>query len=253
MSDEQTETQRGDSSTDDVEVVFLGTNNVGREVYDWLCDRDSVTVRAMLTEADQLPLVADLQPDVVVAGGFRHIVPPEILEVPDQGCLNLHPGLLPETRGFNPNVWSIVEDLPAGATLHYMDEGVDTGDVVARKRVARRFDDTGRDLYERLEAACYDLFRETWPDVEEGTVEATPQTDAESTMHRKRDFVELCELDPNDEYTVKELLDVLRALTFPPFDNAHLEVDGETYYVDVDVRREDDTDEGTAFGTLSSY
>lgn len=240
-------------SDDRTEIVFLGTNNVGREVYDWLCDRDSVDVRAMLTEADQLSLVADLEPDVVVAVGFRHIVPPEILAVPERGCLNLHPGLLPETRGFNPNVWSIVEGHPAGATLHYMDDGVDTGDVIARKRVEKRFDDTGRELYERLEAACFELFVETWPEIEADTVEAEPQNDEAATTHRKRDFVELCELDPDEEYTVKRLLDVLRALTFPPFDNASVEVDGETYFVDVDIRHEDETDEDAEFGTVSSY
>ncbi len=238
---------------DETEVVFLGTNEVGREVYDWLCDRESVAVRAMLTEADQLDLVADLDPEVVVAVGFRHIVPPETLAVPEKGCLNLHPGLLPETRGFNPNVWSIVEDRPAGATLHYMDEGVDTGDVLARQRVETRFDDTGRDLYERIEKACFEVFTETWPDVESGDAEAVPQDDAAGTSHRKQDFLDLCELDADAEYTVTELLDVLRALTFPPFDNAHVEVDGETYYVDVDVRHEDDTDDDGGVGSLSAY
>ncbi|MFC7079059.1 methionyl-tRNA formyltransferase [Halorussus caseinilyticus] len=239
--------------TDPTEVVFLGANNVGREVYDWLCDRESVAVRAMLTEADQLSLVADLEPEVVVAVGFQHIVPPEILAVPEKGCLNLHPGLLPETRGFNPNVWSIVEGHPAGATLHYMDDGVDTGDVIARERVEKRFDDTGRDLYERLERACFEVFTEAWPDVESGTVETEPQDDDRATTHRKREFTDLCELDADAEYTVKELLDRLRALTFPPFDNARIEVDGETYFVDVDVRHEDDADEDAEFGSLSSY
>ncbi|WP_458207730.1 methionyl-tRNA formyltransferase [Haladaptatus sp. NG-SE-30] len=254
MTTDSTETEFDAEADETVtEVVFLGTNNVGRRVYDWLCNRESVVVRAMLTEADQLSLIADLNPDVVVAVGFRHIVPSEILEIPEQGCLNLHPGLLPETRGFNPNVWSIVEGHPAGATLHYMDDGVDTGDVIARKCVETRFDDTGRDLYERLEEACFELFIETWPDVETGSVQAVPQDDTAATTHRKQDFIELCEIDADEEYTVKELLDVLRALTFPPFDNAHIEVDGETYFVDVDVRHEDDTDEESDFGTLSSY
>jgi methionyl-tRNA formyltransferase len=253
-----------------MEVVFLGTNNYGRDIYEWLCDRDGVDVRAMLTEASQLDLVATLDPDVVVAAGFRHVVPPEVLTVPDRGCLNVHPGVLPDTRGFNPNVWSIVDDLPAGATVHYMDEGVDTGDVVATREVETSFADTGKDVYRRVERACVDLFCEVWPAVEAGTVDAEPQPTDAGSYHRKAEFLDLCELDPDEEVRVIDFLDRLRALTFPPFDNAWIDVDGERYYVDVDVRRASDADRGggddaegdedtegddgeARYGTLSSY
>ena len=235
-----------------MDVVFLGTNNYGRDIYDWLCDRDGVDVRAMLTEASQLDLVPTLEPDVVVAAGFTHIVPPEILAVPDEGCLNVHPGILPDTRGFNPNVWSIVDDHPAGATVHYMDEGVDTGEIVATREVDTSFDDTGKDVYQRVERACVDLFREVWPDVEAGTVEATTQP-GQGNYHRKADFLTLCELDPEEEMRVVDLLDRLRALTFPPFDNARIEVDGKEYYVDVSIRPAGESGEAETYGTLSSY
>lgn len=247
--DDETDSDGGESRTT---VVFLGANNVGLEVYDWLCARESVAVLAMLTEADQLDLVDRLAPDVVVACGFTHVVPPAVLAVPEKGCLNLHPGLLPYARGYNPNVWSIVEGVPAGVTLHYMDDGVDTGPVVATREVETRFDDTGRSLYERLERAAVDLFAETWPRVEDGTVEAHEQDDALATTHYKREFGELCELDPDEEVRTRNLLDRLRALTFPPFDNARIEVDGETYYVEVSITHEDDA-EGSDHGRLSSY
>ncbi|MFD1514265.1 methionyl-tRNA formyltransferase [Halomarina rubra] len=248
------ETDSSAESADDdrTTVVFLGANNVGLEVYDWLCARDSVDVLAMLTEAGQLSLVERLAPEFVVACGFTHIVPPEVLTVPERGCLNLHPGLLPYARGYNPNVWSIVEGLPAGVTLHYMDDGVDTGPVVATREVDVRFDDTGRSLYDRLERAAYDLFVETWPAVETGTARATAQDETRATTHYKREFLDLCELDPDEETTVRDLLDRLRALTFPPFDNARIDVDGETYYVEVTITHEDDAD-GDDYGRLSSY
>jgi methionyl-tRNA formyltransferase len=242
-----------DAGGDDrTSVVFLGANDVGWEVYDWLCARDSVDVLAMLTEADQLELVERLAPEFVVACGFTHVVPPEVLAVPDGGCLNLHPGVLPQTRGYNPNVWSIVEGHPAGATLHYMDEGVDTGPVVATREVETRFDDTGRSRYERIEAAALDLFTTVWPAIEAGRAAATEQDDALATTHYKGEFRELCELDPDAETTVRDLLDRLRALTFPPFDNARVEVDGETYYLELSITHEDDTEDADR-GRLSSY
>lgn len=236
-----------------MDVVFLGINDAGWEIYEWLCDREGVNVEALVTTEEQLSLVERLEPDVVVAVGYRHIVPEEVLAVPEEGCINVHPGYLPHGRGFNPNVWSIVEDLPAGATVHYMDAGVDTGDVIARREVDSTFADTGRSLYRRIERACVDLFEAVWPDVEAGTVEATEQTDEEATYHYKSDFEELCRIDPEERYEAKELIDVLRALTFPPFDNAFLEIDGERYYVEVEVTPADEAEGVDRVGTLSSY
>jgi methionyl-tRNA formyltransferase len=236
-----------------MDLVFLGANNAGFAIYDWLCERDDVTVHALLTRPDQLSLIESLEPDLVVAAGFDHVVPPQILDVPERGCLNVHPGLLPYARGYNPNVWSIVEDLPAGVTIHWMDEGIDTGDIVATREVPTSFDDTGKDLYERLEEACYDLFVEAWSDIRDGDVDAIEQSDADATYHEKADFAELCELDPDETYTVRELLDRLRALTFPPFDNAYVDIGGERYYVDVSITPAADTDESDSVGLLDAY
>ena len=73
-----------------MEVVFLGANNAGFAIYDWLCERDDVTVHALLTRPDQLSLIESLEPDIVVAAGFDHVVPSDVLDVPEQGCLNIH-------------------------------------------------------------------------------------------------------------------------------------------------------------------
>lgn len=236
-----------------MDIVFLGANDAGFAMYDWLCDRSSVTVHALVTTPDQLSLVSELEPELVVAAGFDHIVPPEILQVPDRGCLNVHPGLLPYARGFNPNVWSIVEGLPAGVTIHRMDEGIDTGDIIATREVSVSFDDTGKDLYKRLEKASYELFVETWPEIERGTIEPTEQDDTEATYHEQADFTDLCALDPDAEYTVRELLDRLRALTFPPFNNAYIDIDDDRYYVEVSITPESEAETQERVGLLDAY
>ncbi|RXK46962.1 methionyl-tRNA formyltransferase [Halorientalis pallida] len=236
-----------------MDVVFLGANNAGFAIYDWLCERDDVTVHALLTRPGQLSLIETVEPELVVAAGFDHVVPPEILDVPERGCLNVHPGLLPHARGYNPNVWSIVEGLPAGVTIHWMDEGIDTGDIVATREVPVSFEDTGKDLYERLETACYDLFVETWSDIRDGDVDAIEQRDTEATYHEKAEFTDLCELDPDETCTVRELLDRLRALTFPPFDNAYVDIDGERYYVDVSITPAAEVNEPDGVGLLDAY
>lgn len=225
--------------TDTTEIVFLGVNDAGMRVYEWLCDRDGVSVHSLLTTREQLRVVKEVAPEFVVSCGYRHIVPESVLSIPTEGCLNLHPAYLPYNRGANPNVWSIVDGTPAGVTLHYMDPSLDMGPIVARRRVNKTFADTGKDLYERLEDAQVDLFREVWPEIEAGTESVTEQDPATGTYHETAQFDDLCEIDPDTEATHKELLDRLRALTFPPYDNAYVEVDGDRYYVSVEIERAD--------------
>lgn len=236
-----------------MDVAFLGMNDAGWEIYDWLCRQNGVNVLALITTKKQLELVKKLKPDLVVSSGYQYILPDEVIAVPENGCINVHPGFLPQTRGFNPNVWSIIEELPAGATIHYMDAGIDTGDVIARRRVDKSFEDTGKSVYKRIERACVDLFVDTWPDIESGSVDTISQEDGEATHHYKSEFEELCEIRPEETYEAKKLIDILRALTFPPFNNAFMEVDGERYYIEVDITPTSEADEVDRVGTLSSY
>jgi len=236
-----------------MDIVFLGINDVGFRIYEWLCDREDADVAALVTERTQLDLVRDLVPDMVVSVGFGHRVPVDILDIPDHGCVNLHPGYLPYNRGMSPNVWSIVEDTPAGVTLHYMDEDFDTGGIIAQREVETSFADTGKDLHRRLETEQFDLFTDVWPDLAAGDAQPTPQTGTEGTYHTIRDFQRLCEIDPEERVRVNDFLNRLRALTFPPFDNATVELDGERYHVDVDVRPADQGSDEAREGFLDSY
>lgn len=232
---------REGTGTEETSVVFLGINDAGWKIYEWLCDRDGVSVQALVTTREQLGIVASFEPEYLVSVGYRHIVPEEILAIPSGGCLNLHPALLPYNRGTMPNVWGIVEDTPAGVTLHHMDASIDTGDIIRQRTVDTSFADTGKALHERLERAQFSLFVETWPDIEQGDIDPTSQNDR-GTYHTTAEFDDLCEIDPEQEYTAQELLDVLRALTFPPYDNASIEIDGETYYIEVDITPAHDAD-----------
>lgn len=220
-----------------VEVVFLGINDAGMRVYEWLCDREDVFVHSLLTTKEQLRVIRNVEPDYVVSCGYRHIVPEEILDIPSEGCLNLHLSYLPYNRGGNPNVWSIVDDTPAGVTIHWMDSGIDTGDIIAREKVQVEFSDTGKDLYEKLEDAQVEIFQDVWPDILSGEVSEMSQSEDAGTSHRASEFEELCELDPEEKVRVKDFLDRLRALTFPPYNNAEIEIGGETYYIEIDITK----------------
>jgi methionyl-tRNA formyltransferase len=93
---------------------------------------------ASLAGADTLALLGSLQPDLISVACFPYIFPPALLELPRSGCLNLHPSLLPAYRGPDPLFWIARQDERiTGVTLHILDRGVDSGDIVAQTRFDR--------------------------------------------------------------------------------------------------------------------
>lgn len=224
-----------------VEVILLGLNDIGERIYEWLVDRRDAEVEALFTEPNQLKNVEVLQPELIISAGFRYIVQKEILNVPDLGSVNLHKAYLPFNRGANPNVWSIVEDTPAGVTLHYMTEDLDAGPIIDRRMVEKRPEDTAKDLYERLEKAQFDQFKEMWPDIRDNSVD-TETVEEEGTYHYKRDFVDLWELNLGETAEVGEFINRLRGTTFPPFRNAYFVEDNTRYFVDIHITPEGEAD-----------
>lgn len=78
-------------------------------------------------------LLTDLSPDLICVACFPYIFPPWLLDLPQFGCLNLHPSLLPAYRGPTPIFWICRNgERETGVTLHYLDQGIDSGDVVAQ-------------------------------------------------------------------------------------------------------------------------
>lgn len=236
-------------------IVFLGINAIGRKVHDWLVDEGEDIV-ALWTKKKDLAELAEIAPDLVISGGFRHIVPEKYLGIPARGCINMHKSLLPFNRGANPNFWAIYEQTPAGVSIHFMDAGIDTGALLAQREVAVNPDDTSYTLYERLEEAQLELFREFWPKFKAG--EAAPveqRTLGRGSFHRIADFKAMRQLDPDAERNVGELIRLMRAMTYPPFDNLVFEEGGRRYAVEVVVRsvdgeRDDRTD---SVGVLKQY
>jgi methionyl-tRNA formyltransferase len=102
--------------------------------------------------------------EFAVSYRYRHIIRKPIIEYLRWNVINLHVSLLPWNRGADPNLWSFLEDTPKGVTIHYIDEGIDTGDIIAQKEVV--FDTSNETLattYDRLNAEILELFRSHWP------------------------------------------------------------------------------------------
>src|ERR1043166_1976181 len=100
---------------------------------------------------DAIAEIRALKPDVIVVIAYGQILPRAVLEIPRIACLNLHASLLPQHRGAAPIQAAIVAgDTETGISVMYMDEGLDTGDVLLQKRIEIAPDETGGSLHDRL-------------------------------------------------------------------------------------------------------
>lgn len=123
-----------------------------------------------------------LRADLICIGSFPYILRRPILRLPRLGAVNLHPSLLPKHRGSDPVFWTFAgNDLETGVTLHWVDEGVDTGNVIAQTRVAVERGALGSVLTERLAREAADLLVRTLPAIEERAVPGIPQDETLAT------------------------------------------------------------------------
>ena len=159
----------------------------------------------------------------------------------------MHPAYLPYNRGAYPNVWAIVDGTRAGATIHYIDEGVDTGDIIDQTEVEVTPGDTGESLYKKLETACIELFAHAWPRIAEAPAKVTAdaQNSSEGTSHRVRDTDNIDRIDLDKTYRAGDLLDIIRARTFHGFKGAYFEQNGEKYFLRIDIEKEDTEDDNS--------
>lgn len=124
--------------------------------------------------------------DFLVSYGYPFIIPTDVLLRFPRRAINLHISYLPWNRGADPNLWSFLEDTPKGVTIHYIDTGLDTGDILAQRKIAVRPDDTLRTSYQRLADEIEALFKETWPEIRLGRLAGRPQPRGGS-IHRRKD------------------------------------------------------------------
>ncbi len=124
-----------------------------------------------------------LKPEMMVVVAFGRILPPEILDLPPRGCVNLHASLLPKYRGAAPIQWAIINgEQETGVTTIRMDPGMDTGDILLHERVSILPEDTAGSLSVRMAERGADLLLRTLKGIESGEIVPAPQNSSEATM-----------------------------------------------------------------------
>jgi methionyl-tRNA formyltransferase len=146
----------------------------------------SILQPARIKDQQAVAEIRTLQPDVIVVMAYGQILPRDVLEIPRVACLNLHASLLPRWRGAAPIQAALVAgDRETGITVMYMDEGLDTGDILLQRKIDILPNDTGDTLHDRLAQVAPGALLESLRLLERGNAPRVPQDKAQATYAPK--------------------------------------------------------------------
>jgi len=165
-------------------------------------------------------LVRKINPDLIIVASFPKLLPQKVLDLPRLGVINVHTGELPKYRGFHPLNWAIIRDEPRiGVTVHYMDAGMDTGDVLAQATVEMTNRDTILTIKDKTTALGAELLGPVVDKIANsgGKIPGTPQRDSQVLFAPRR--------TPGDSKikwgnTSRDIFNLVRAV-LGPYPNAH--------------------------------
>ncbi|NLN17914.1 MAG: methionyl-tRNA formyltransferase [Firmicutes bacterium] len=139
-----------------------------------------------LSNPKWIEVISELKPEVIAVVAFGQFLPKALLDLPPKGCVNIHPSLLPLYRGASPIQQAILDGATeTGVTAMYLDEGMDTGDIISQVKVPIHEEDDAGILHDRLAKLGADLLVKTLRQIASGTAERHPQDHALATVTKR--------------------------------------------------------------------
>ncbi len=157
-----------------MKILCLYHNECAVELFEWLKNSGHTTV--LWKEELEESWCKKQQFDLAVSYTYRFLLSESLLKSLDYNAVNIHNSYLPWNRGADPNIWSLVDKTPRGVTLHYMDAGLDKGEIIAQKLVCDGEGETLKSSYHNLDRAAKELFREAfyyyeyWPEMKKKAI-----------------------------------------------------------------------------------
>lgn len=167
--------------------------------------------------------IKTLAPDVICVVAYGKILPKEILEIPKLGCINVHGSLLPKYRGAAPIQWAVLNgDKTTGITTMYMNEGMDTGDMILKEEVEIGPEETTGDLWQKLSKIGGEILVKTLKLIEEGKAPREKQTEEATLAPMLNKEIALIDWENSDANKIHNLI---RGLN--PIMGAYSYIDGK--------------------------
>lgn len=223
--------------------VLIKGFDVDQEDVDFACSPENKFVKRdesvnVVDVKDQITHLLNKY-DFIISAHCKQFFPKELVQ--NVVCINIHPGYNPLNRGWFPQVFALNYNFDVGATIHIMDDKLDHGPILARKKVKKYPWDTSESLYNRIIKKELQLFKDVFPKIISGSIQPEKTEKEEEHFFSKSDFNNLCRIDMQEKGRFEDFYNRLRALTHGKYKNAYF-IDEQTnkkIYVSINVEIED--------------
>ena len=201
---------------------------------------DNIFDKNFFSDEKNISSFLSLEIDYIICVHYPFIIPQLILDLPKIGVLNLHPAYLPYNKGWHTPTWTILDNTVCGATLHFMSEKLDKGDIVHQKKIEILHSDTANTLYKRILELEFEVFIESFNSIVSLNPDRIKQGN-NGSLHKKNDLFEINELNIRENTNVGDFLNKLRALTTNEIkEAAYFKKDGSKYAVQIKIKKIND-------------
>lgn len=170
-----------------MKILYLTNNDNALELYNWLKIQGEEVL--LCSEKITLEFLKSFAPEIIISYNYKSIIKKDVIEYMNGNIINLHISLLPWNKGAHPNFWSFIEKTPKGVTIHYIDEGLDTGDIIIQKELFfNENEETFKTTYDKLNYAITELFKENWNKIKEKQFSRKPQRKDIGTFHKSMEL-----------------------------------------------------------------
>lgn len=189
-------------------ILCLYGNDIALELFEWIRDQGNNVIICNQDINNDIALADNI--DLTVSYTYPYILKKAILEALNYNVVNLHNSFLPFNRGSSPNVWSIVEDTPSGVSIHYIDDGVDSGNLISQEIVVFDENETLESSYLLLDRYAKEHFKKVFFNYSDwDNMRKTVR--GKGTFHRDSDFKRIkdCFEEWDWNITIKDFKEII--------------------------------------------
>lgn len=215
-------------------IVSTGRNRI----YDAAC-RNAIRTHVFENDEKFLEFTRDFPRlcDIGLTLWWPKIISNAVIASTTHGFINTHPSLLPHNRGRHYNFWVIVEQRPFGVSLHVIDDGIDSGPVVAQREISYTWEDTGESLFRKAVVEMKALFRDFYPTLRSLEFSARCQNLLQGTLHYSWELEPASQINLDEPMPPRHLLNLLRARTFTGYPACYFSDNGVEYEARIEIVR----------------
>jgi len=192
-------------------ILLLGPSERNKNIKDFLISRGNNIVST--TKVINLGFLSENQTEFIISNGYAPIIKEPIITAYKNKIINIHPTYLPYGRGIFPNFWSFFEGTLTGVSIHFINQGIDTGDILFRMKVSLSDHETLRSAYGKLLCMAENLFLARWADIVKGDFQPIKQSDfrLKSRYRNRANSESLIDLLPQKWETPTTTIEIMGA------------------------------------------